>query len=252
MKQNKKVRRYGIACLTAALVFLLSMPVMAQESSPELLVTKGQNASQVELALTGLGEKAIKGFSLELKLTGGEAALTGGIEAGAALTGEDTRVKILTREGGREATLVVTRDGQLPAGKIEIGSLAVKGKAGEKYKIEASGLEMVHASDYQKETVESLALDSQSDKNLTIDKQEQGGEEAPDTGGSTPENGLEPDGSGTVDSQGEGPQKGLPEGINPVTGVITDPRASAFVTAGLLMILLAGVTAFKRKNISDK
>lgn len=154
------------------MAILFSMPVLAADNSPELLVTKGQNANQVNLSLTNLGDKTIKGFSLELKISGDGAAFTGTIQAGSALSTEDSRVKIITRNDGKEATLAVTRKGQLPAGKIDIGTLTVKGKAGEKYTVEASQLEMVDVSDYQKSRAEIIGLDKDSDDNLVIEHQD--------------------------------------------------------------------------------
>ena len=47
MKQNKKLKKIGIGCLATLMAILFSMPVLAADNSPELLVTKGQNANQV-------------------------------------------------------------------------------------------------------------------------------------------------------------------------------------------------------------
>ena len=60
MKQNKKMKKLGLNCLAAIMVILFSMPVMAADNSPELLVTKGESANQVQLSLTHLVDKAIK------------------------------------------------------------------------------------------------------------------------------------------------------------------------------------------------
>lgn len=249
MKKNKKLRKLGLSCLAALMIILFSMPVMAADNSPELLVTKGENANEVNLSLTNFGDKAIKGFSLALKITGGGAAFTGAIEAGSALNTEDTRVKLRTENDGREATLVVTRNGQLPTGRIDIGTLEVKGKSGEKYRIEASGLDMVSVDDYQKDTVEMVEMDKNSEDGLVIERQDtEDPDKKPDATPETPE--VTP---GEVDSahpeNPDGSSPARPYGLaNPSTGVITDPNAAAFVSAGILIVMLAGMAAFKRKR----
>lgn len=251
MKQNKKLRKIGIGCLATLMAFLFSMPVLAADNSPELLVTKGQNANQVNLSLTNLGDKTIKGFSLELKISGDGAAFTGTIQAGSALSTEDSRVKIITRNDGKEATLAVTRKGQLPAGKIDIGTLTVKGKAGEKYTVEASQLEMVDVSDYQKSRAELIGLDKDSDDNLVIEHQDTAGpDQKPDTRPDSPENGQGNENPDSIAENNLAPSSSAPYGAgNPATGVITDPGAAAFITAGILIVMLAGLMAFKRKRI---
>lgn len=249
MKQNKKMRKLGLSCLAAIMVILFSMPVMAADNSPELLVTKGESANQVQLSLTHLGDKAIKGFSLELKLTGGEAFFDGTIEPGSALNTEDTRVKMLIGNDGKEARLVITRKGQLPAGSIDIGALTVKGKSGEKYRIEASGLEMVDVSDYQKDTAAVVAADKNSDDNLVIVQQDtEVPNQNPEVRPEIPEEGQsKEDPANPKNPDGVSPSR--PYGLaNPSTGVITDPGAAAFVTGGMLIVMLAGLVALKRKR----
>lgn len=249
MKQNKKLRKIGIGCLATLMAILFSMPVLAADNSPELLVTKGENGNQVNLSLTNLGDKAIKGFSLELKISGEGAAFTGTIQPDSALSTEDSRVKIITKNDGKEAMLAVTRNGQLPAGRIDIGTLTVKGKTGEKYTIEASQLEMVDVSDYQKSTTELIGLDKDSDDNLVIEHQDTANPDPnPDTKPDNPENGQGNENPDNTENPAA-PPSAVPYGAgNPATGVITDPAAAAFVTSGILIIMLAGLMAFKRKK----
>lgn len=250
MKQNKKLRKIGIGCLATLMAILFSMPVMAADNGPELLVTKGESANQVNLTLTNLGDKAIKGFSLELKISGDGAAFTGAIQAGSPLSTEDSRVKIITKNDGKEATLAVTRKGQLPAGKIDIGTLTVKGKTGEKYTIEASHLEMVDVSDYQKSTVELIGLDKDSDDNMVIEHQDTSDpDQKPDTRPDSPENGQDNENPDSTENLAAPSSAGPYGSGNPSTGVITDPGAAAFITSGILIVMLAGLMAFKRKKI---
>lgn len=260
MKWNKKIKQLGLACLTALLLVLAPLPVLAADKSPELLITKGDTVDTVKLTLTNLGEKSIKGFSLELKLTNDQVTFTDQVIPSSSLDSEDTRVKLAAKEGGNTATLAVTRKGLLPSGTIDIGTLTLKGKAGEKYTLEATNLEVVNASDYQKETTANVPKDKNSAADLMIEKTTPTTPETPDNpdnpnnpsnpsdnnSGGTNQN---PSGTGSSTNDTSTSAAHSPYGAsNPFTGVIKDPTAAIFVTLGILTLLISGLLAFKVKK----
>lgn len=170
MKKYKIIKKWGLACFGAFLAILFSMPVMAADGQPELLTQKGQETNRINISLTNFQGKAIKGFSLELKVQGGNVAFSDDVQVNPVLDDKDSKVDFITKEDGKTATLVVTRNGQLPADTIDIGSVLMKGGNGEKYTIEAGPLKTVGVTRYQKTEYKTVPEDSQSDTEFVIEK----------------------------------------------------------------------------------
>lgn len=93
---------------------------------------------------------------------------------------------------------------------------------------------VVHVSDNYKDAVFIIKLDSDKPvKPVDPDKESPGN-----------------NGGGMSTDSASSPGQGAPYGSgNPSTGVITDPGAAAFITSGILIVMLAGLMAFKRKKI---
>ncbi|MGL4283306.1 hypothetical protein [Eubacterium aggregans] len=245
MKWNKIMKYMCTLCLSTLLIMLFCLPVMAEEGgAPQLLVTKGNQDGQINIALSGMGSPTIKGLSLKLKLT--NATFTGALTSDTALKSEDARVKILPQESGEEATLAVTRDGQLPlvSGVIAIGTLTVTGQAGVDYSIAASDLEMVDALTYAKTVLAVVKNDSKSESLSFEKKPAEGANPSPSV-----QNPGDMAGGGTSESGSVTETVAETEGRsgNPGTGILAAEQAIP-VVLGIFLIALSGAVALSRKN----